>query len=292
MNTSNLIDQYNQEGYLLVEQAVDTQALDKVIEQISSNLDKYGQELYEEGKISNAFKDAPFGKKLLKIYENSNCSLRTWAALVHGQGFFDLAHHNGIIQPLTQILGDNINFTGDYHVRPKVPDSEFTAFPFHQDSQYYGKQSQHAHIISVWIPLVDVDESNGCLFVIPGSHHWGIFESARDENENMRTFDDIESKGTPVPVPMKKGDILLFSNLTFHGSKLNKSDSVRWSVDLRYCRTPGTFEAPQDVLESEEFWQQKMKQTARVPVVVSGTGQRISFDEWTELLGDHYKYIN
>ncbi len=31
-------------------------------------------------------------------------------------------------------LGPNISFNGDYNLRPKMPDSERSAFPLHQDS--------------------------------------------------------------------------------------------------------------------------------------------------------------
>jgi len=75
-----------------------------------------------------------------------------------------------------------------------MPNSQATAFPLHQDSQYYGKLSQHAYIITVWIPLVDVNEVNGCLYVIPGSHQWELIDSARDENQNMRSFVDVEER--------------------------------------------------------------------------------------------------
>ena len=163
-----------------------------------------------------------------------------------------------------------------------MPASEATAFPLHQDSQYYGKPSQHAHIITVWIPLVDVDEVNGCLYVIPGSNHWELIDSARDENQNMRSFVDVEARGTPIPLPMKVGDILLFSNMTFHGSKVNQSDAVRWSIDIRYCRTPGTYKASELEQAGEDFMYHKLKKGARIPMVTRGQGPKWSFAEWVE----------
>ena len=38
---------------------------------------------------------------------------------------------------------------------------------------------------------------------------------------------------------MRCGDFLAFHNLTFHASKVNRSDQVRWSVDVRFRETPG-----------------------------------------------------
>ena len=97
---------------------------------------------------------------------------------------------------------------------------------------------------------------------------------------NMRSFENPEERGTPIPLPMKKGDILLFSNMTFHGSKINHTDEVRWSIDIRYTRTPGTFDAPQEVLESEAFMHEKLRKTKRPPLIVRGQGETATYDEW------------
>ena len=156
-------------------------------------------------------------------------------------------------------------------VRISLPGSEKTPFRLHQDSQYYGEPTQHAHIVTVWIPLVDVDKGNGCLYVIPGSNRWGLVGGARDENNRIRSFEDVEARGTPVPVPMKTGDILLFSNLTFHGSKVNLSDAVRFSLDIRYVRTPGTYAASELEQAGETFMFEKvMKNKSIPPMVVRG----------------------
>ena len=156
-----------------------------------------------------------------------------------------------------------------------MPHSQATAFPLHSDSQYFGKPSHHAHVIKFWIPLVDVDEANGCLYVIPGSHYWEFIDSARDEDRNMHSFEDVEARGTPVAVPMKRGDILCFGVRTFHGSKVNRSDGVRWNIELKYCRTRGTYTASSKEQEGEDFMYNKRKS-----FVVRGQGQRCSFEKW------------
>ena len=84
--------------------------------------------------------------------------------------------------------------------RVKLPESEVTAWPWHQDTQYYGNPTQHLHVISVWIPLVDVDERNGCLHLLPGSHRWGLLGGARDvrrtaANRGARAGDGACSRG-------------------------------------------------------------------------------------------------
>jgi ectoine hydroxylase-related dioxygenase (phytanoyl-CoA dioxygenase family) len=63
--------------------------------------------------------------------------------------------------------------------------------------------------------------------VIPGSQRWGLLAGALRPDLNIRTFEDVERRGKAIPVPMKRGDVLLFGNLTFHASKLNRTQGVR-----------------------------------------------------------------
>lgn len=271
---------YDRDGFQHVRQAIPPDDLQPFIDSLRRQVDIYAGQLLEQGKIADTYAGLPFGQRLAALHRHNELRLRSWDAIGFGPELHALIHHPGIADALVPHLGPNVSFNGDYHLRPKMPGSELTAFPLHQDSQYYGKPSRFAHIITVWIPLVDVDEENGCLHLIPGSNAWELIGSARDENQNMRSFEDVEARGAPVPVPMRVGDILLFSNMTFHGSKVNRSDEVRWSIDIRYCRTGGAFSAPPHVLESEEFMRAKLERTRRLPLVVRGAGRRKRFPEW------------
>ncbi|HRW05046.1 MAG TPA: phytanoyl-CoA dioxygenase family protein [Caldilineaceae bacterium] len=279
-----MMNSYQQDGYLLVKQAIPLHDLQPFQACIVRQVDAHAQALLAEGKITSLHKDAPFGKRLAALHANNELRMRSWDAPVFGPELHALIQHPAIAAALEPQLGPHISFNGDYHLRPKMPDSELTAFPLHQDSQYYGKPSQHAHIITVWVPLVDVDERNGCLYVIPGSNRWELFESARDVNQNMRSFVDVEARGTPIPVPMQLGDILLFSNMTFHGSKVNRTDAVRWSIDIRYCRTRGTYTATALEQAGEDFMYDKLKKSGRLPMVVRGEGPHWSFAQWEAAL--------
>ena len=151
---------------------------------------------------------------------------------------FHLICHPVILDSLESLLGAEIAWTGSYVTRLKLPRNEGSVFPWHQDSQYYGQATQHLHVVSLWVPLVEVNEDNGCLYIIPGSHNWSLLKGQREEDNKVHTLEEVEQRGTPVALPMKQGDILLFSNLTCHASKLNTSSNVRWSVDLRYVASP------------------------------------------------------
>ena len=279
-----MTDTYKRDGYLLVRQAIPPADLEPFRARLQRQVGAYAQEMFDRGKIDRLHEELPFGQRLAALHRANELRLRSWDALGFGPELHALIHHPGIVDALDPHLGPNVSFNGDYHLRPKMPGSELTAFPLHQDSQYYGKPSQHAHIITVWIPLVDVDETNGCLYLIPGSNAWELIGSARDKNQNMRSFEDVEARAAPVPMPMKLGDILLFSNMTFHGSKVNRSAEVRWSIDIRYCRTRGAYSAPPLVDQGEEFMRAKLERTGRLPLVVRGAGRTKTFEEWRAAL--------
>lgn len=91
----------------------------------------------------------------------------------------------------------------------------------HQDWCYTDETRHHAY--NLWIPLVDVDETNGALFFLPGSQHWFT-------NLRSTTLPTARLAGTEgelrrhiVPVPLKRGQALVFHPAVFHGSFGNAS---------------------------------------------------------------------
>jgi ectoine hydroxylase-related dioxygenase (phytanoyl-CoA dioxygenase family) len=244
-----IIEHYREHGFAVARGVISDGAFDPVIADIDRAVDQYARSQYEQGRIAERFSGLPFTTRLARLHEQAALTLRSWDELVDRATIRELVRDPGLVDALSDILGPDITFGGDFHLRPKLPDSELTAFPWHQDSQYYdapiavgashGSSTAEAHIVTAWIPLVDVDEENGCLWVIPGSHRWGLLQGHRGADLNMRTAEDLERRGTPAPVPMRRGDVLFFSNLTFHASQVNRSNAVRWSLDLRYYATIG-----------------------------------------------------
>jgi len=77
----------------------------------------------------------------------------------------------------------------------------------------------------VWCPLIDVDEHNGCIQIVSGTHKW--FNSLRSINipSVFLNFEDVKEK--LVPVPAKRGDAVIFAHSVFHGSLPNFSNEIR-----------------------------------------------------------------
>ena len=238
--TQSEVDSYRDQGYLLLRESLKPEDLASLRQLILVLVDKHARKLYRAGEISSLHEGESFERRLAVINEEARLGVSLWdlTQAFDSPDLFDLIRHPAILDSVESLLGPEVAWTGSYVTRPKLPQNERTAFPWHQDSQYYGESTQHIHVVSVWIPLVDVDERNGCLYVMPGSHSWSLLKGERGADRKIRTFEDVEKRGKPVALPMRPGDILFFSNLTFHASKLNTTDKVRWNVDLRYVGPP------------------------------------------------------
>jgi hypothetical protein len=81
-----------------------------------------------------------------------------------------------------------------------------------------------------------VGEENGCMWVMPGSHRSPVVRHKVSENGKYLQIDPREfpRTGHRVACPVRKGGVLLVTNRTAHASFKNKTDRVRWSMDLRY----------------------------------------------------------
>ena len=231
------VEAYHNDGYLLVPGLFTEADMEPVRLAIEDEVDRLADRFYREGKVSSRFADQPFNRRLVLLCESAQESVRIWELRTRAAvtpELYRLVRHPGLLEMMTAILGPKVAWTGSFAVRVKLPESEVTAFPWHQDTQYYGNPTRHLHVISVWIPLVDVDERNGCLQLLPGSHRWGLLGGARDSERVVQMFEDVEQRGKPVVLPMRRGDALAFSNLTCHASTVNTTDEMRWSIDLRY----------------------------------------------------------
>lgn len=80
-----------------------------------------------------------------------------------------------------------------------------------------------------WIPLIDVDAHNGALWLIKGSHR--LFKTYRSFNfpsAYLNFTPEVEALATMLP--MKAGEVCIFANTIFHGSKRNYSDTIRVTI--------------------------------------------------------------
>jgi len=127
-----------------------------------------------------------------------------------------------------ELLGPNVCFTHQQFVSKAPGAGEATDVPWHQDSGY-GRLEPPTDL-TVWIALTDTDETNGCLRVLPGSQRHGLQRHGR---AGRLMAADVADEG--IPVPMRRGDALLFSGHLLHRSLPNRGREARRALYLRYC---------------------------------------------------------
>ncbi len=101
------------------------------------------------------------------------------------------------------------------------PDSASTP---HQD--WNNVEEDATQSVSIWVPLEDVDERNGALQVIPGSHR--IRPTVRSL-DTPSLYLDFTTELEPLlrSVPAAAGDAVVYAHNVFHGSKPNRTSTVR-----------------------------------------------------------------
>ena len=101
----------------------------------------------------------------------------------------------------------------------------------HQDSTFL--YTSPMRLYGVWIALEDADLENGCLWFAPGTHTTGIgrrmLRTVKDGRIELK-FEGEDPRIDPqrfVPVPVKKGGMVLIHGEVVHKSEENKSKRSR-----------------------------------------------------------------
>lgn len=100
---------------------------------------------------------------------------------------------------------------------------------------------QPACLVSAWVALDDATVENGCMWMVPKSHRWGIYKDGI-LGTDAETFDptpdmSLLSKDAAVrkvACPVRKGQVMFHHCLTWHGSPKNDSERGRPAIAVHY----------------------------------------------------------
>jgi len=157
------------------------------------------------------------------------------------------------IGAVVQLLGPNVCLTHQQFVT-KLPDQneQRSDIPFHQDNGY--GQLDPPLDLTVWVALVDADERNGCLWVVPGSHRDGLLDHGQAQLNPLLRETNVEARA--VALPMRAGEAVAFGGFTLHRSGPNHSETARPGLFVRYCdpHVRMLSEGNRPVLEDPHSW--------------------------------------
>lgn len=149
------------------------------------------------------------------------------------------------------VLGPDVCYTHQQFITKHPDEKQRTEIPWHQDNGF--GRLEPPRDLTVWITLDDCDESNGCLWVLPGSHRLGLL--THHQKFGLMAA-DTETQGEGVALPLKAGDGVIFGGLLLHRSLANSTDKPRVAMYVRYCH-PGVImvsENNRPVLEDPRSW--------------------------------------
>ncbi|MCW5906393.1 MAG: phytanoyl-CoA dioxygenase family protein [Chitinophagales bacterium] len=99
--------------------------------------------------------------------------------------------------------------------------------PIHQDWTVVDEPRFDS--ITIWIPLQDVDETNGAVQVIDGSHRFSTAIRSPSLPDPFKNVQD-EMRSDLKLLKMKAGEAFIFSQALLHASPANKSNEPRIAV--------------------------------------------------------------
>eukprot|EP00947_MAST-08B_sp_MAST-8B-sp1_P006032 g6032.t1 len=168
--------------------------------------------------------------------EEQEWATRLWQPHNASPHFTELSRHPRLAAVLNEVVGAHLHpdlWEGDvkciqtmYFYRSLVAE-EGTSL--HQDEYYIPTRDRS--LTAVWIPLVDVDEHNGCLHVVPESHRTGYFYPFNNERRSCTSFDRRKLRA----VRMRRGSALIFNGYLIHGSMNKTYDGPRPVFTAHYA---------------------------------------------------------
>ena len=141
-----------------------------------------------------------------------------------------------LTDPIVDLLGPDILGLNNLYIwkAPKIG----LGFPWHQDKWYFNHQYRTEMTVGTWTAIDTADIDNGCLYVIPGSHKYGILKHEDLEGSQQNEFkiarDAKDEDGVAVEVP--PGTVVWFNNQLLHKSTDNHSGRFRRCNVAHYIR--------------------------------------------------------
>ena len=228
---------YHEKGYVKVEKVVPQRSIELGRKVCADWVDRTVQGWVAEGLLEDGLEDLDLEHRLTVAWNEAGKPMyqRSPRRQIVCPELFQFMSEPRVIDVAEDLLGSpEVFMHGVFNLRPKLPDQRWTRTPWHQDSQYYPSIAQ-VHTLSIWMPLQRVTTENSCLQVAEGYHRGDMYAITEDEETGFLGISKEERATLPgIPIEMEAGDALCFTQLTPHAALPNKSDAVRWSIDLRY----------------------------------------------------------
>ena len=221
-------DQFWSDGYLVVEGAVDNDTLARLRAQMDvwAEESRKHTEPYGEPTVD--------GRPRFDLEENHSAERPALRRINNPVEISDHFYKVMTDAPMVDMVATLIGPDVKYHhckINSKLPGSQMVVH-YHQDFSYTPHTNDD--VITALLLLDDVDEGNGCLMVVPGTHK-GTIDSLYESGEftgKVKPVLEEEYLKRQVPIEGKAGSVCLMHTRLLHGSETNLSTDRRRAIYL------------------------------------------------------------
>jgi ectoine hydroxylase len=226
--TPQQLEQFDREGYLFFPSQFTPQEMKVLIDAVP--------ELYARREDYN-------------VREKGKDAVRTnFAAHMYSRPFARLARHPRMVQPVMDLFGEEV-YMHQFKINGKAA-FDGDVWQWHQDYGTWMNDDMMptARAMNIAIFLDDVNEYNGPLMFIPGSHKKGVIDAKHDltttsyplwtiDNDLIATLVERAGgkNGGIVSPTGPAGSMIMFHSCLVHASSSNLSPWNRVSVYLSLC---------------------------------------------------------
>ncbi|KAJ8965837.1 hypothetical protein NQ317_013632 [Molorchus minor] len=162
---------------------------------------------------------------------------------VYDDVFWKYCSDKDVVSIVEGIIGPNITAVHSMFInKPPNADPGFSLHPLHQDLHYFPFRPEN-RIVASWTALERVDEKNGCLYVVPGSHQGTLYRHEYPEGYKNSLYHGVQGfEHLPKEhVVMEKGDTVFFHPLILHGSGPNLTKGFRKAISCHYADSKNSY---------------------------------------------------
>jgi phytanoyl-CoA hydroxylase len=223
--TDEKIELFREQGYLVVNDAFTQAQVNDAIEGLHDLID--GRDPAFKGI---QFEAAAEGRLDTMLPEEKQDFVRKLQGFVpHDARLKAIADDPKLLAVVARIIKDVPELWADQALLkpPRIGREK----PWHQDIAFFDLPST-SRVLGVWIALDEAVIENGCMFVIPASHHLGPV--VHFKRRDWQICDTDVAVDEAIAVPLKPGGLLFFHGLIHHGTPPTQSPLRRRALQFHY----------------------------------------------------------
>ena len=219
------LDSFHQNGYLRYGKILEDEEIELLGKQYDLEFEKSGEDKSCRniaGDDMDAIDDAP--QRTLQIMQMCERNIH----------FRRLLYNDKILDVVEDLMGPNIQLFHDQALFK--PAREGGAVGWHQDNGYW--MCRPSSLVSCWLTLDDVDNRNGAMQVIPGSHLMPVWHEPSEESTALLEISNVDTSSA-VTIDLPAGGCMFHHCQTVHYTGPNATEFQRRAHAIHFMQ-PGT----------------------------------------------------